>query len=253
MLGLGSNLATSGGVQEDWTPLSLGSTLDLWYQYNTGQTNYSGTDGNSDNRMQWADQSGNARHAQQDTDSKKPSITSGYLDFEDTSVNDYMDVATGTGALDYGGSNTFTVVVALRRETKTTTDRFIGGGTSEFVGFVSTENKLQLRSSDTLLAIVFDDDYFPIESVYIVTVTKDASGNILVYKNSDALAEDGGGTSQLATGGAMELKQVGSYVTTDTTNAFDGRMYELIVCDTVLSASDRNSTINYLKTKLSIS
>tara|TARA_R110002096_G_scaffold124788_1_gene269619 strand:- start:564 stop:1319 length:756 start_codon:yes stop_codon:yes gene_type:complete len=249
-LGLGLNIKTSGGT--DFNPSSLGSTLDLWYQYNTGLTNLSGTDGNSDNRMQWLDQSGNARHAQQDTDAKKPTITSGYLDFEDTSVNDYMEIATGTSVLDYGGTDTFTLVVAVRRESKTTADRFIGSTVSQFIGFVNQESKLQLRANSGLLAIQFDDDYFPINADYIVTVTKDADGNILVYKNSNVLSESGGGTSQL-TGSDMDLTQIGSQLTSDTTTAFDGRMYEFIVCNTVLSTSDRNLTIDYLKNKLSIS
>ena len=248
-LGLGLNIRTSGGV--DFKPSDLGDTLDLWLQYNTGQTNYSGTDGNSDNRMQWADQSGNARHAHQDTDAAKPSITSGYLDFEDTSVNDYMSIATGTGALGYGHPNPFTAVIALRRESAGT-DRFIGSTSAEFVGLVGDLSKIQTRAAGAggaLVVLTMDDDYFTTGSDYILTVTKDSSGNILVYKNSDVLAESGGGTSQQI-GTDMDLTFIGSSVSSDHVNAFDGRIYEDIVCDTVLSTSDRNSTIDYLTGKL---
>jgi hypothetical protein len=249
-LGLGLNIKTSGGV--DFKPSDLGSTLDLWYQYNTGQTNLSGTDGNSDNRMQWSDQSGNARHAQQDTDAAKPTITSGYLAFDDTSTNDFMNIVTGTGALNYGHPNPFTMVIALRRDTATEGDKFIGANSSEFLGLVGNQAKLQTRATGAVVAHEFDDDYFTTGSDYIITVTKDSSGNILVYKNSNALTyADGSPTTN--TGGDMTLDLLGSNLSSDTIASFDGRVYELIVCDTVLSTSDRNSTIDYLKSKLSIS
>jgi len=246
-LGLGINL-NKGGATESWTPLVLGSTLDLWLQYNTGIT----SDGGSPDLVsQWADQSGNSRHATQSTDAAKPSVTSGYLDFEDTSVNDYMDIATGTGALGYGHPNPFTIVIALRRE-DAGTDRFIGSTSAEFVGLVGDLSKIQTRAAGTngaLVVLTMDDDYFTTGSDYILTVTKDSSGNILVYKNSDVLAESGGGTSQQI-GTDMDLTFIGSSVSSDHVNAFDGRIYEVIVCDTVLSTSDRNSTIDYLTGKL---
>ena len=61
MLGLGNSI--TGGAVSGFTPVDLGSTLLAWYQFNTGQTNLSGTDGNADNEMKWEDQSGGSRHA----------------------------------------------------------------------------------------------------------------------------------------------------------------------------------------------
>ena len=57
MLGLGNSI-TGGAALDEFTPANLGSTLLAWYQFNTGQTNLSGTDGNADNEMKWEDQSG---------------------------------------------------------------------------------------------------------------------------------------------------------------------------------------------------
>ena len=47
-------------------------------------------------------------------------------------------------------------------------------------------SKIQKRAAGTngaLVVLTMDDDYFTTGSDYILTVTKDSSGNILVYKN----------------------------------------------------------------------
>ena len=268
MLGLGSSLVT-GGAPEEWTPLKLGSTLDLWYQYNTGIT----SDGGSPDLVsQWDDQSGNSRHAQQDTDGLKPSVTGGALDFDDTSTSDYLTLATGDGAIDYtsdgsGTSQPFTLTVALRKDANDDTDRFIGGDSSEFMGITNSGDRVHIRGSGTLLAIIFEDDdagavQFPGSQDIVITITRDTSMFIRVYKNGDILTLDSSTTGYDASNPtkvamannstSMSLQRIGAGAALDSIKAFDGKMYELIVCDTLLSDSDRNLAINYVKDKLGI-
>ena len=262
MLGLGNSLVT-GGASEEWTPSQLGSTLELWYQYNTGQTNLSGTDGNSDNRMQWDDQSGNSRHAQQDTDAKKPSITSGYLDFDDASTQDYLTLATGDGALEFGDDDPFTVVVGISQDSLSSgSDRFIGGDGSEFIGLTPSGDRLQVRGGGALCVPIFDDGVvFPAATDHVITITRDASMFIRVYKNGNLLTLDSSTNNYDASnptklimgdGAEMTVKRIGAGVNVSNENTFDGKLYELMICNTVLSDTDRNLATNYVKNKLGI-
>ena len=265
MLGLGSGLITEGGVLESWTPLNLGSTLDLWLQYNTGITSDGGT---PDLVSEWQDQSGNSRHAQQAADGNKPSTTSGYVQFDDASNADHLTLATGDGAISYGNGDPFTAIVAINRDTNTETDRFVGGDSSEFLGLggegtALSPDRVQVRGSGTLCVPIFDDiDILTTGTDYVITITRDASMFVRVYKNNDILllnsstsGYDAGNPYKLAmntNNTDMSLKRVGAGQSTSSTNAYDGKIYELLVCDTLLSDDDRNLAINYIKSKLGI-
>ncbi len=260
MLGLGNTI--TGGAALSWDPKELGSTLLVWYKNDTDITNLSGTDGNSDNRMQWADQSGGSRHAYQDTNADKPgdgSAVEGGMDFE-LDTTDYMNIAAGDGALDFGhdpstpANGTFTMMFVLKRETHSAANTLLGSSTTEFLGFSSTDDKVKLRTAGTngsVTTITFaTSNLFSAGSDFILTVTKDTSGNLLFYKDGDAQGEDGGGTSQNV-GQDMDLVYIGSK--TGTNNNFDGIIKEVIICDTVLSTADRDLATNYLKDKFDIS
>jgi len=251
MLGLG-NTITGGAALEDvaWDPSNLGSTLIAWYKNNTGLTNLSGTDGNSDNRLQWSDQSGNNNHIIQDDNADKPAIVSGALDFE-VDDTDHMEF---TSALDFGGSNPFTVFFVINRESYANQHGLLGSNTTEFIGFSSFDDKVKVRSGgsggDNITMEFATDDLWELSTDFIFTLTKDASGNLLVYKDGAFQAEKGGGTS-VNNGAAFDIEYVG--VKQPNNANFDGLMKEILICDTVLSSSDRGEVITYLKNKFSIS
>ena len=256
MLGLGNSIITGGTVtQSDFEPSDLGSTMLIWYKNDTGQTNLSGTDGTSANRMQWADQSGGSRHAYQDTTDDKPGdglIYEGGMDFE-LDTQDHMNIAAGDGAIDFDHPKPFTIMVAMKRETHSAANQIIGSVNTEFLGFSATDESVKLRAGGSATVITFaTSNLWSAGANFIITVTKDSSGNILCYKNSDFQAEDGGGTSTL-TGTALDLTILGAQTTGDSgAKNFDGIIHEVIICDTVLSTTNRNLAIDYLKTKFSI-
>ena len=192
MLGLGSSIIRGGVLLEEWTPLKLGSALDLWLQHKTGITS-----DESGLVSKWDDQSGNSRHAQQETAGNQPSFSSGkFVHFDDASNQDYLTLATGTGGIEYtsngsGVSQPFTIMVGMTRDTNTESDRFIGGDSSEFLGIggsgtVISADRVQVRGSGTLCVPIFDDvDILTVGNDYVLTVTRDTSMNIRVYKDND--------------------------------------------------------------------
>ena len=58
-------------------------------------------------------------------------------------------------------------------------------------------------------------------------------------------------TADAANDDDLSVSRVGGNVANGTSN-FDGRMYEMVICDTVLSDADRNNVINRIKNKIGI-
>ena len=249
MLGLGNSITSGVALSSDFTPTSLGSTLLAWYQFNTGQTNLSGTDGNADNEMKWADQSGNSRHATQRTDAEKPAFTSGYVDFEDTSVSDHLEIQGTAIELGTNGSDAATIIIALRRESEGT-DRFLGQATQEFMGFVGNDTSLQTRSASTQSTNAFADNPFPINEVLVLTYTIDGDRHQSFYKNNSELTFTS--ESNPLAGTQLDIAFIGHHKNNDSANSFDGRIYEVIICDTVLSDADRQAATSYVMSSVGL-
>ena len=255
MLGLGNSITWGVALEEDaaWDPSNLGSTLIAWYKNNTDLTNLSGTDGTSANRLQWSDQSGNNNHIIQDDTADKPAIVSGALDFE-LDDTDHMEF---TSALDFGGSNPFTIFFVLNRESYIGQHGLLGSSTTEFIGFSSEDDKVKVRSSgsggDNITMEFATSGLWELSTDFIFTLTKDTSGNLLVYKNGTFQVEAGTApvTPSVNNGPGFDIEYVG--IKEPLSANFDGLMKEILICDTVLSDSDRGEVITYLKNKFSIS
>ena len=92
-LGLGIAVNKKDFVSSDFTPSDLGSTLVLWYKNGTDITQAEGgEDGEPSNRFMWLDQSGNSRHAYQDTTANQPGTSGGGLNFEEDTTPDFMHI-----------------------------------------------------------------------------------------------------------------------------------------------------------------
>ena len=262
MLGLGNSI-TSGGVTEVSPNIAdLGSTVVAWYQYNTGQTNLSGTDGNADNEMKWSDQSGGSRHAIQRSNSDKPTLTDGGFSFDDddtSGVTDHFEIQAGDGAMDFGfdagtpANGTVTILVACKRNSSDTADRILGGGGTEFLSFVSNTTTIQTRAAGSQSTNVMADDTWPTGSKFVLGYTKDGSGNQSFYKNDgDALTIVSSSGENPLVGTTLDINVLGSMTTGNTEVAFDGVIYEVVICNTVLSDSNRKSTIQNIMSRVGI-
>ena len=252
MLGLGNSIITGGVLEEAaWTPASLGSTMFIWYKNDTGLSNGSGTDGTSANRLQWSDQSGNDNHVIQDTTADKPAISEGGLDFE-VSETDFMSFTT---PFDFDHPKPFTLFFVVKRGSISAQTALIGSNTQEFISFSSSDDKVKVRGKsgtveDNVTVTFATSGLWETGVDFIFTITKDSSGNLLFYKDGAIQVESGGGTS-VNDSSELDVEFLGKKIS--TTHNFDGIMKEIVMCDTVLSSGDRNSTITYLKDKFSIS
>ena len=253
MLGLGNSIIGGAALSDEFTPASLGSTLVAWYPFNTG-IDATGTDGDaSNNQMKWADASGNAKHAIQNDDANKPQLVGGFCVFDDedaASESDFLERATGSGEFQFGHPNPFTITIALRR-TAASNDRLLGADGNEFMGFGNNANKLTFRAGGTIKTAEYSTDgsAFPATTLFILTVTKDANGLITAYKNGDELTVSSG-SAITSTDTDLSVTLLGANDNTGDTDNFDGLIFEFIFCDTVLSDSDRNATVDYVTAKL---
>ena len=250
MLGLGNSII--GGAALSFTPADLGSTLLAWYQFDTGQTNLSGTDGNADNEMKWADQSGGSRHATQRTNSAKPTFTAGYVDFEEDTASDRLAIATGDGAIRLmdNGSDACTIIMAVRRESSSTEGRILGSSNSEVFGFMANTTQILTKSTGGSTTNEFASGTFPTGTDFVLTYTRDGSREQLFYKNN-ALLSFATEANPLPDG-EVDIAFLGGYKSSHNVKAFDGRIYEMIICDTVLSDANRQATTSYVMSKVGL-
>lgn len=246
MIGLGLGLSMDE-ITSGFVPTDLGSTLILWLQNTeTGgiSSNASGTDGTSANRMTWKDTSGNNNHAFQDTTANKPTIEEGGMDFE-LDEADHLDLVSN---IDVGHPNAFTLSVVVKRESTATQTTILGGASTEFVTFKSSDDKIGVRGAGTNATnntITFaESNLWPIDTKFILTVTKSADGILKFYKNGAIKAESSGSNS-VNQSTNMDFNVVGTKI--GSTGAFDGIIYEIILCDTVLSDEKRDATVAWLK------
>ena len=235
MIGLGLGLSMYEVPGSGFVPTDLGAKLVLWLQNTeTGGTitDQSGTDGTSANRMTWRDASGNNNHAFQDTTANKPTIAEGGMDFELDNA-DHLDLVS---SIDGGHPNPFTVSVVVKRESSGAQTTFLGGGSTEFITFKSADDKIGVRTAGTNATnstITFDEsDLWPIDSKFILTVTKSADGVLKFYKNG-VIAQESSGENSVNQGQTLDFNVVGTKV--GSTGPFDGVIYELIYCNVVLS------------------
>ena len=263
MLGLGNTLA-GGSPPPEFTPADLGSKLICWLPYNEGQTNLSGTDGNADNEIKWADASGNGRHATQRVTAEKPSFSSGHAVFADGAGSAAPDnfILQG-GAIQFGrvGGSTsgdivpFSITIAIFRDhDDDTQDLFLGGDDStEFLGFTATTTNIKIRGK-TLDNAVYASGTFPDQTILILTFEKAADGSFVIYKSGDALSVASGDPIDLSSSNDndLSLALLGSYRDNNDNKNFGGRIYEFIVCDAVLSAGERANVASYLASKLGV-
>ena len=78
-------------------------------------------------------------------------------------------------------------------------------------------------------------------------------GNQLIYKNDgSALNPDSQSGENPLVGTDLDIITLGSMNTGNTASAFDGIIYEVVICDTVLSDSDRVSTVQDIMSRVGI-
>ena len=244
MLGLGNSLVTGGAI-EVVLPSDI-SNLGIWFKNDTGITESSGS------VSQWADSSGNDRHAVQSGGTQQAQVSDGGLDFSSADPEDFYQISSSTSALiDVKHPNAFTLAVVLKREGGTTDDNVLFSTTSAntFIGFLTNENTIKVHGSSS----TFTGEPWANNEKLLVTITKDTSGNLLYYKNAIAEPITGGATASTDTG-TLLLDYFGCTRTGVLANDkhFDGVIYELVVYTSALTGSDLSNLNSYLRSKFGL-
>ena len=223
MLGLGGSL--SGGVVLSSgvvTPDSI-SDLAFWFKKNTRVA-----------AAQWDDQSGNNNHMSQDTTGNQASYSSGGLLFVDDN-SDHYDLTT---AVDIGASNAFTMVIVADLNSYDSNNVLLGDNNAadKFLDFQQID-QLRYRQSGGSAVLKFPStDPFPIEEKFMVTVTKDTSRNLVVYKNGNVLTQESSANNPVPSG-AFEVDQIGGRSSAPDRD-FDGIIFELLLYEKLLSSEE---------------
>jgi len=235
MLGIGNSLVT-GGVSSEFLPTSI-SDLGIWLQNATGVA----TD-------QWDDSSGSNNHITQSTSGDQATVVSGGLQFVG-SEDDHYDLA---GAIDMGDSIPWAVFVVVKLESFASPNT-IASNSTDATNFLEIQNtdQIRYRQSGTGSTLKFPSTSpFQLAEQMLVTVTKDASKNLRVYKNGSVLTQESS-TNNPANNGTFTFNQFGGR-SSGPDRDMDGIIYEFLMYEKALTGSEVTSINTYLTDKFSL-
>ena len=222
MLGLGGGLTGVVALDSAVTPNSI-SDLAFWFKNNTGVT-----------AAQWDDSSGNDNHMAQSTSGNQASVSGGGLLLVDDN-SDHYDLTT---AVDIGASNAFTMICVMNITSYDTVNTLLGDNnqSDKFLQMQSAD-QVRLRQTGTAAVLKFEDSgNFPVGTKYMITVTKDTSRNLVVYKNGSVLTQQSSTGTPVATG-VFATDQIGGRSASPDLD-FDGAIFELLLYEKLLSSEE---------------
>jgi len=235
MLGLGSSLALGGAVSE-FLPTSI-SDLSIWLK---NAENVSGAS--------WRDASGNNNHIAQSSSGNQASESGGGLDFEGDN-DDHYDL---TEAIDMGDSLPWAIFVVLTMESFDSPNTIASNNSDANMFFeIQNTDQIRYRQTGTTSALKFPSTSpFQLSSQMLITVTKDAEKNLVVYKNGSVLTQESS-TNNPANDGELTFNQFGGR-SSGPDRDMDGIVYEFLMYEKVLTAGEIASVNTYLTDKFSL-
>ena len=235
MLGIGNSLVT-GGVSSEFLPTSI-SDLGIWLQNATGVA----TD-------QWDDSSGSNNHITQSTSGDQATVVSGGLQFVG-SEDDHYDL---TSAIDMGDSLPWAIFIVFTMDSFDSANT-IASNNSDAQMFFDIQNTDQIRYRQTGTASVLKFPSlspFQLEEQMLITITKDDSKNLVVYKNGSVLTQESS-VNNPANDGDFTFNQFGGR-SSGPDRDMDGLVYEFLIYEKALTAGEVTSVNTYLTDKFSL-
>ena len=223
MLGLGSGLSSGVALSSSVVTPDSVSDLAFWFKNNTNVR-----------ANRWDDSSGNSNHMGQTEEDNQASESDGGLLFVDDN-SDHYDLTT---PVDIGASNAFTMIIVAKLNTYDSQNCILGDNNDAAI-FLEFQQADQMRFRQTSTAAVLkfpSSTPFPTGSKYMITMTKDTSRNLVVYKNGSVLTQESS-TGNPAASGTFGCDQVGGRSSAPDRD-FDGTIYELLLYEKLLSAEE---------------
>ena len=221
LYGLGPTLRGDATVM-----MAVPKSVIHWYKFNH-QIAVTGTGVGT-----WTDTMPAANHLQptaQDDADEQPALTSGGLVFFEQATDSLVfGSALSLGQFSIYFKHNF-------KSGQTVANNIIMEGSSDFIELESpTEARINIGA---LHKITIDEI---IEGTpYVFGIERDGAGDIKAYKDNVVGSEAGGTSNNVAISTTCDLTQVGDPLE-------ESYFYEIIICDEVLTASERTALFNYL-------
>lgn len=231
-------ISMSSGV---FTPLEI-SGLQLWLDANDTET----ITLNSNTVSSWNDKSGNGYHVSQSTATNQPTYTYSALNSKNVVRFDGAnDVLTNTTDTPVGGSTNRTVFVVFNHNSGIIKYPFVlGNSTSTGQAFgISQEIAVRVNSGSRKWSTAVDSTHAIVTIVLDGTSTTDLSA----WKNGSSLTVSSTAVQTINTAAGFIIGNGPSG------GNLQGDVAEIIVYNSALSTSDRQSVESYLSTKWGIS
>jgi len=235
MLGLGSSLVT-GGVSSEFLPTDI-SDFSLWLK---NGVNVSGAT--------WKDTSGSNNHIAQSTSGNQATVSGGGLRFVG-SEDDHYDL---TSQIDMGGSNPWAIFVVVNLQSFDSPNTIASHVTTATTFFeIQNTDQIRYRQTGTGSTLKFPSTSpFQLAEQMLITITKDASRNLVVYKNGSVLTQESS-TNNPAVDGAFTFNQFGGR-SSGPDRDMDGIIYEFLMYEKALTSGEVASVNTYLTDKFSL-
>ena len=224
-IGLG-NAKVSSGV---FSP-SDSSNLELWYKNGVGNA----TTG-------WTDSAEGATHTGlAPSGNEAVQVSGGGVQLSSDGDGDYFDFTK----LDISGAFTMLWVVEISAYTSQNT--IFSADQSNWIEH-QTADQVRLKLGGTVATLIFTaGDNFTTGEKFIITLSRDSVGDVIIYKNGDLLEL----SSPVANTTDFFIDTLG--IRNDNDRAFDGDMYEVLVYSTEKTGTDLQNIHSYLTTKFSL-
>jgi len=222
MLGLGIGIPL-GSVIVSKSPLSIGSSLALWLQNDTGVA-----------VGQWDDSSGNSNHAIQGTSGNQAVVADGGLNFDGS--NDHYDLNTITVAND----SAFCLAIVLNQDT--VANNTILSKTANEVVSIKDAQTIEFKTNgngNVTTELVVSNGTFTATQKLLVVLNRDRDGAFSIFQNGNAVTIDVDNSTNAAEGenqGGFTLDVLGSNA--GISNFFDGKILDLAFWNGELSQQD---------------
>lgn len=222
MLGLGIGIPL-GSVIVSKSPLSIGSSLALWLQNDTGVA-----------VGQWDDSSGNSNHAIQGTSGNQAVVADGGLNFD--GLDDHYDLSTITVAND----SAFCLAIVLNQDT--VANNTILSKTANEVVSIKDAQTIEFKTNgngNVTTELVVPNGTFTATQKLLVVLNRDINGAFSIFQNGNAVTIDVDNSTNAAEGenqGGFTLDVLGSNA--GISNFFDGKILDLAFWNGELSQQD---------------
>ena len=235
MLGLGVGFYKLAGndYPGGWNPLELGDKLANWYQFNTGISTT--TVGESTNQVtRWSDQKGDnsLTPTANDDAAVMPRLESDGTVF----FNGAGDTLEFNSDLSFGKFSIYMKVNWKSDDTiATTEDLFEHASSGDFLklaGPTGARIKIGTRHDFTVNEMVEG-------TPFVIGFERAADGGLAIYKDNVAGTAADGDSLNVAISTTIDLDRLGK----PTNNSY---WYEIVVCDDIITASERNELYAYL-------